>query len=196
VLIAGGGIAPRKALLVLRAPAGGRLQVTISAADLKFITRSIFGGKAFSPQRALGLFDVTAHARQLAPDAARLPVVEGQASFITRNEKGNQIMLRAHLKSQGQIVVEDPTQGRQGGQQPGEDPTQGGQGGQRPGGGPTQVRQGGRRPGEDPTQGRQGAQRPGEDPTQGRQGGQRPGEDPTQGRQDGQRPGEDPMGGR
>ena len=88
---------------------------------------------------------------RLAPGAAPpLAVVEGQTSFTTRNEKGNQIMLRAHLESHELIVAEDPTQGSQGGQGPGEDPTQGSQGGQGPGEDPTQGSQHGQRPGEDP----------------------------------------------
>ncbi|MGH2882231.1 MAG: hypothetical protein ACRDPA_05935 [Solirubrobacteraceae bacterium] len=52
-------------------------------------------------------------------------------------------MLRTHSERQRQIVVEDPTQGRQGGQRPGEDPTQGRQGGQRPGEDPTAGRRSG-----------------------------------------------------
>ena len=176
VLIAGGGVALPRSLLALRAPTGGRVEVTVRAPDLKSIIRSIVGATPFDPQRVLGhrLEDTRralgawweCRSRNRIEHQALLAVVERQPVHNPEGER-NQIMVR-HLESQEQFVTADPTQGRQRGQ----------------------------RPGEDPTQGRRHGQRPGEDPTQGRQHGQRPGEDPTQGRQYGQRPGEDPMGGK
>lgn len=84
----------------------------------------------------------------------------------------------ARLRGVDMSWSEDPTQGREAGEEPYEDPSQGGEIGERPGEDP--AGSGATAPGEDPMQGGEVGEEPYEDPSQGGEVGELPGEDPTE----------------